>query len=95
MSIPHKTIADVTSTVPATEFVERLFDNRAVPSMQFACVDIEIVSSIINSLDIHKAVRADGLSPQFLKASPYTVRFITLTSALLVPHSLVSGSKLL
>ena len=35
--------------------------------MQFACVDIEIVSSIVNSLDIHKPVGADGLSLQFLK----------------------------
>ena len=74
--------------------MERFFDNRAVPSMQFACVDIEIVSSIVNSLDIHKAVGADGLSPWFLKASPYMVRLITI-SALLVPQSLVRGSRLL
>ena len=33
LSIPHRTIADVTSTVPATEFVERFFDNRGVPFM--------------------------------------------------------------
>ena len=45
-----KIIADVTSIVPTTEFVQRFFDNKTVPSMQFACVDIEIVSSIVNSL---------------------------------------------
>ena len=61
LSIPYRTIADVTSTVPATEFMERFFDNRVVPSMQFAYVDIEIVSSIVNNLDIHKAMGADGL----------------------------------
>ena len=27
LSIPHRTVADVTSTVPATEFMKRFFDN--------------------------------------------------------------------
>ena len=44
--------------------------------MQFACVDIEIVSSIVNSLDIHKAVGANGLSARFLKVFPYMVILI-------------------
>ena len=53
--------------MPATKFVERFFDNRAVPSMQFAYVDVEIVSSIIvNSLDIHRGVGTDGFPLGFL-----------------------------
>ena len=46
--------------------------------MQLVCVDIEILSSIVNSLNIHKAVGGNGVSPWFLRAFPYMVRLITI-----------------
>jgi len=51
--IPHKTFANVTSSVPTTLFVGKLFKDRTVPSLKFACADNEIVSSVVNSLDLH------------------------------------------
>ena len=77
--------------MPATKFVEGFFDNRAVPSMQFAYVDVEIVSSIVNSLDIHKGVGTDGFSPWFLNASPYMVRLNTILINKCIASSSVLG----
>ena len=39
MSIPHKTAADVTSTILATEIVEQLLDGKSVPmySKVYSC----------------------------------------------------------
>ena len=34
--------------------------------MQFACANIVTISSVVNNLDVHKDVGADGLSSQFL-----------------------------
>jgi len=45
LSIPHKTIANVTSSMPACEFLEKFLGNKPVPPMQFSRVDVEIVSS--------------------------------------------------
>ena len=36
MAIPHKIVAIVTSTVPATVFVEKSFKDKSVPSLTFA-----------------------------------------------------------
>ena len=61
LAIPHKTVANVTSTVPATVFVEKFFKDKTVPSLKFAHVDAEIVSSVVTSMDLHKATGSDGL----------------------------------
>ena len=83
-----------TSTVPvfpATEFVELFFDNRSIPSMYVACVDIEIASLIVNSLDVHNAVGTDGPSPWFLNVSLYMVRFITILINKYIASSSIPG----
>ena len=76
LAIPHKTVVNVTSTVPATVFVEKIFKGKSVLSLMFAHVDAEIVSSVVTSLDLHKATGSDGLSAWFIRASPYMVRLI-------------------
>ena len=48
----------VASTVPACE---KFLDNKTVPPVQFFCMDIELVSSLIPSLDAHKTTEADGI----------------------------------
>ena len=62
LSIPHKTVANVASTVPACGFLKNFLHNKTVPSIQFSYVDTELVSSLITSLDTHKATGADGIS---------------------------------
>ena len=57
--------------------------------MQLACVDIEIPSSIVSNLNIHKAVEANGVSPRFLRAFPYMVRLITIFINKCIGSSLV------
>ena len=44
-------------------------------AMQFSHVDVETVSSLVENLDVHKATGADGLSPRFVRASPFMARF--------------------
>ena len=68
MSIVHRTIAGVNNVVPATEFVEKLFNDGSVPPMNFSCVDVETVTLLVTSLSVHGV---DGLSVGFLKASPH------------------------
>ena len=60
-----------------SKFVLEFLDNTVVPPMQFASVDVDTVAIVIIvvSLDVHKAAGGD---PQFLKASPYMVRLITI-----------------
>ena len=70
LSIPYKTVANVTSTVPATEYMDKLYD-QATPSLEFVPVDVESVSSLISSLHIQKASGVDGLSAWSIRASPY------------------------
>jgi len=71
LSIAHKTVANVKSDVPACEFLEKFLENTPVPPMQFSRVDVETVSSLVANLDVHKTTGADGLSPQFVRASPF------------------------
>ena len=75
--IPHKTVANVVSTVPPTEYMDRLFGG-GVPSLKFVPVDVESVSSIVSSLHVQKASGADGLPTRFVKASPFMARLITV-----------------
>ncbi|MCY3928858.1 MAG: hypothetical protein OXG81_11355 [Acidobacteria bacterium] len=95
LSIPYKTVANVTSTVPATEYMDKLYD-RATPSLEFVPVDVESVSSLISSLHIQKASGVDGLSARFIRASPYMVRLVTVLinkciESSLVPFSVEAG----
>ena len=53
LAIPYKTVVNVTSTVPATEFLDRLFVNRVVPPLEFSFIDSETVSSVVSGLDFH------------------------------------------
>ena len=78
LSIPHKTIANVTGSVPACEFLEKFLENKSVPQMRFSCVDVGTVSSVVTNLNVHKATGADGVSARFVKASPFMVRVITV-----------------
>ena len=77
LSIPYKTVANVVSTVPPTEYMERLFGG-SVPSLEFVPVDVESVLLIVFSLHVWKACGADGLSTKFVKASPFMARLITV-----------------
>ena len=77
ISIPHKTVAGLTSSVPATEYVEKFLEDKTVPTVKFVHVNNETVSSIIASLDTNKATGADGLPARFLRTSPHMVRLIT------------------
>jgi len=45
-------VANVSSSVPATEFLDKHFGDWIVPTLQFSHVDYEIVSSIVSSLDL-------------------------------------------
>ena len=67
LTIPYKTIADVSSTVQASEFVEEFIADRVVPPLQFASVSVETISSFVANLDVHKAAGTDGLPPRFLR----------------------------
>jgi len=78
LSIPHKTIATVTSSMPACEFLEKILEDKSVAPMQFSSVDDGMVSSVVTNLSVHKATGADGVSARFVKASPYMVRLITV-----------------
>ena len=81
------------STVPACGFLKNFLDNKTVPSVQFLCVNIELVSSLITSLDACKATGADDLSSQFIRASSYMIRLFTVLinkyiESFLVPRQL-------
>ena len=89
LAIPYKTVAYVTSTVPATEFLDRLFGDRIVPPLEFSYIDSEIVSSVVSGLDFHKATGSDGLSTRFIRASPHMVRLITILFNKCISNSLV------
>ena len=75
--MPHKAVAGLTSSVPATEYVARFIENKIVPALKFTRVNDETVSSIIASLNTHKATAADGLSALLIRVSPHMVRLIT------------------
>ena len=77
LSIPYKTIANVVSTVPASEYMDKLCDGTT-PSLEFVPVDVESVSLIISSLHVQKASGADGLPTRFIRASPYMARLVTV-----------------
>ena len=55
LSIPYKTVANVVSTVPPTEYMERLFGG-SVPSLEFVPVDVKSVSLIVSSLHVWKVM---------------------------------------
>ena len=59
-----------------------------MPALQFTYVNDETVSSIIASLNIHKATGADGLPAQFIRASPHMVRLIAI-----FVNKYISGSR--
>ena len=85
----YKTVANVTSTVPATEFLDRLFGDRVVPPLEFSYIDSGTVSSVVSGLDFHKATGSDELSTRFIRASPHmviTVLFNKCISNSLVPY---------
>ena len=77
LSIPYKAVANVVSTVPASEYLDKLCDGT-VPSLEFVPVDVESVSSIISSLHVQNASGADGLPTRFVRASPYMARLVTV-----------------
>ena len=70
-------------------FKKNFLHNKTVPSIQFSFVDIELVSSLITSLDTHKATGADGISSQFIRASPYMARLLTRLKNKCIESSLV------
>ena len=70
MANPHNTVANVISTVAATVFVEKFFKDKTVHSLKFAHVDNKIVSSIVTSLDLHKAT---GLWGAKVDKNPNTI----------------------
>jgi len=55
--------------------LKNFIDDKIVPSVQFSRVDIELVSSLITSLDTRKAT---GISSQFIRTSPYMARLVTV-----------------
>ena len=75
LSIPYKTVANVTRTVP--DIMDKLYD-WATLSLEILPVDVESMSFLVSSLHIQKASDADGLSAQFIRASPYVVRLVTV-----------------
>ena len=77
LSIPYKTVANVVSVVPPTEYMDKLF-GVDVPTLKFIPVDVESVSLIVSSLHVQKASGADGLPTRFIKASPFMIRLITV-----------------
>jgi len=76
----------VAGTVSACGFLEKFLDNKTV---QFSCVDIELVLSLISSLDAHKTTGADSVSTQFIRASPYIARLVTVLINKCIESSLV------
>jgi len=71
LSIP---VANVVSTVPPTEYMDKLFDVH-IPSQKFIPVDVESVSLFVSSLHVAKASGADGLLAKFVKAPPFMTLF--------------------
>ena len=72
-----------------SSFKEFSLHNKTVPSIQFSCVNIELVLSLITSLDTHKTTGADGISSQFIRASPYMARLVTVLINKCIESSLV------
>jgi len=52
--ILYKTVANVVSTVPASEYMDKLY-NGTIPSLEFVPVNVESASLIISSLNVQKA----------------------------------------
>ena len=75
LSIPYKIIANVVSTVPASEYMDKFCDGTT-PSLEFVPVDVESVSLIISSLHVQKPSGADGLPTRFIRASPYMASWL-------------------
>ena len=71
--------------------MEGFIADRVVPPLQFASVSVEIVSSLVANLDVHKAAGTDGLPPRLFKASPYVVRLITILINKCIASSSVPG----
>ena len=65
LSRPYRTIAYVASTVPPTEYMDKLSDVD-MPSLKFKPVDVESVSLIVSTLHIQKASEVGGLPTKFL-----------------------------
>ena len=88
LSIRLKIVANVTSTIPASEYMD-VFCDRVIPTLEFAPVDVESVSALVSALHIQKASGADGLSAQFIRASPCMARLVTVLINKCIESSLV------
>ena len=88
LSVPLKTVANVASAVPASEYMVGFCDG-VIPTLEFVPVDVEAVSSFISALHIQKAFGADGLSARFIKASPCMARLVTVLINKCIESSLV------
>jgi len=86
--IPLKIVANVTSTIPASEYMD-VFCDRVIPTLEFVPVDVESVSALISTLHIQKASGADGLSTRFIRASPYMARLVTVLINKCIESSLI------
>ena len=93
----RKIVANVTSTVPATVFAEKIFKDKTIPFLMFAHVDTEIVSSVVTSLDLHKLLdlMVCQLGASGLLLIWWNSSLFYLTSALTVLQFPISGRKLL
>ena len=90
LSIPLKTVANVTSTIPASEYMDG-FCSGIIPTSEFVPVDIESVSTLISALHIQKASGADGLSARFIRASPCMTRPVTVLINKCIESSICSS----
>ena len=88
LSIPLKTVANVTSTIPASVYMGGLCSG-VIPTFGFVPVDIESVSTLVSGLCIQKASGADGLSAQFIRASPCMARLVTVLINKCIESSIV------
>ena len=52
--MPYRTVANAVSTVPPTEYMDKIFD-MDIPTLKFIPVDAESVSLIVFSLHVWKA----------------------------------------
>jgi len=66
-----------------------MFCDRVIPTLEFVPVDVESVSALISALHVQKASGADGLSAQFIRASPCMARLVTVLINKCIESSLV------
>jgi len=88
LSICLKIVANMTSTVPASEYMD-VFCDRIIPTLEFVPVDAESVSALISALHIQKGSGADVLSAWFIRTSPCMARLVTVLINKCIESSLV------